>query len=357
VNPARQCSNDRTIMSVMKETFETVMIESNFPSLNQKMELIETKMTTCSETLEQNALVAIANQDALIQKLDTNQDDLTSKMDTNHDDLTSKMNSMNESQNQKLELIETKMTTCSETLEENALAAIANQDALIQKLGTNQDDLTSRMDSMHDLIERQDLTNRLDSLQDLVEGQRDLITNQTSTIERQNELIDRQSELIINQTEMLTSISNRIKNANFLEDCFVKCSLTIDNRVDSVSYNGLELAVTGTLDNYLIEKSFNFNSCDQYRPGVLTIKGFDTNLAREDNCWYGGLLLHCIANDISNPWHNFVTDQTHWKVSDGSTPCSKNNGWISYHFKKMKDAGAIKIWSNAKRVTLIGTPD
>ena len=27
VNPARQCSNDRTIMSVMKETFETVMIE------------------------------------------------------------------------------------------------------------------------------------------------------------------------------------------------------------------------------------------------------------------------------------------------------------------------------------------
>ena len=27
VNPVRQCSNNRTIMSVMKETFETVMIE------------------------------------------------------------------------------------------------------------------------------------------------------------------------------------------------------------------------------------------------------------------------------------------------------------------------------------------
>ena len=27
VNPIRQCSNDRTIQSVVKETFETVMIE------------------------------------------------------------------------------------------------------------------------------------------------------------------------------------------------------------------------------------------------------------------------------------------------------------------------------------------
>ena len=85
VNPVRQCSNDRTILSVMKETFETVLIEvrrflesfrtwlqlsylqSNFISLNQKLESIKTKMTTCSETLEDNALVTIANQDAHIK--------------------------------------------------------------------------------------------------------------------------------------------------------------------------------------------------------------------------------------------------------------------------------------------------
>jgi len=267
-----------------------------------------------------------------------------------------------------MELIETKMTTCSQTLEQNALAAIANQDALIQKLGTNQDDLTSRIDSMHDLIEGQDqkldnikmtttnqedLTGRLDSLQDLVEDQRDMITNQTHTIERQNELIAR-------QTEMLTTISNRIKIANFLEDCFVNCSLTIDNRVDSVAYNGLELAVFGILDDTVQENFFNFNSCDRYLPGALTIKGFDTSSSASvavNHCYYGGLLLHCIANDIRNPWHNFVTDQTHWKVSDGSTPCTQDNEWISIHFKKMKDAGAIKIWSNAQSVTLIGKPD
>ena len=98
------------------------------------------------------------------------------------------------------------------------------------------------------------------------------------------------------------------QNENFLVDCFVNCSLTIDNRIDSVSYNGLEMAVTGPLTD----------SCDQshrYEPSVLGIEGWDYQT--ENDCLYGGLLLHCIANDISNPWHNFVTDQTHWKLSDG----------------------------------------
>ena len=232
------------------------------------------------------------------------------------------------------------------------MVAIANQDALIQKLDTNKDDLTSKMNSMQDFVQSQgqnmdDMTGRLDSLEDLVEDQRDLITKQTGTIERQNELIARQSEMLATISSMITN-----QNENFLVDCFVNCSLTIDNRIDSVSYNGLEMAVTGPLTD----------SCDQshrYEPGVLTIEGWDYQT--ENDCLYGGLLLHCIANDISNPWHNFVTDQTHWKVSDGSTPCTDDNGWIvrrtDTYIKKMKDAGAIQIWSNAQTVRLVGTPD
>ena len=331
----------------------TSKIKSTYESQSQKLELIDTKMAKCSVTLEENALVAVTNQDALIQKLDKYQDDSAIKMETNHNTLTSKIKSMHESQSQKLELIDTKMTTCSEILEVNELVAIANHDVLIQKLDTNQDDLTSKMNSMQDLVQSQgqnlddlkktitsqeDLTGRLDSLEALVEDQRDLITK---------------------QSEMLATISTMISNQNFLLDCFVNCSLTIDNYIKSVSYNGLELAVTGPLTSYQKENSFNFKACDRYKPGVLTIKGHDTN--SENNCVYGGLLLHCIANDISNPWHNFVTDQTHWKVSDGSTPCTDDNGWIvrrtDTYIKKMKDAGAIQIWSNAQTVTLIGTPD
>ena len=259
---------------------------------------------------------------------------IASYLQTNFTNLTSK-----------LESIETKIETFSEKLEEN-------QEALIQKLNTNQDDLTSKMDNMQDLIETQDqkldnvtnnLTNRLDSIQDLM-------TNQANTIERQNEVIAR-------QTEMLSFLISRT-NETIVEDCFVQCSLTIDDRIDSVSYNGLELPVSGDLNNYGAENTFSFNSCVRYRPGQLTIKGFDATLG--GNCVYGGLVLHCIANDISNPWHNFVTDQTHWKVSDGSTPCTHDHEWgpqTADFFKKMIDAGAIKIWSNAQSVTLIGTPD
>ena len=71
---------------------------------------------------------------------------------------------------------------------------------------------------------------------------------QTGTIERQNELIARQSEMLATISSMITN-----QNENFLVDCFVNCSLTIDNRIDSVSYNGLEMAVTGPLTD----------SCDQ----------------------------------------------------------------------------------------------
>ena len=207
------------------------------------------------------------------------------------------------------------------------------------------------------------LPGRLDSLEDLVEDQRDLIANQTGTIERQNELIARQSELIVNQTEMLATISTMITNQNkiFLEDCFVNCSLTINSRIEAVSYKGLELVVNGRKHNFYEEKFFDFNSCDRYRPGALTIEGSDVT-EDEKHCKYSGLILHCIANDISNPWHNFVTDQTHWKLSDGSTPCKDDNGWaigtawkIPF-VKKMKDAGATQIWSNAQKVTLFGSP-
>ena len=281
-------------------------------------------MTTCSETL--------------VQKLETNQDDLISKMNS--------MQDMVESQGHKLDDMKIKIT---------------NQDDLTGKLDSLQDLVESQCDKVEDMkmtiTNQEDLTGKLDSLQDLVEDQRDLVTKQTATIERQNELIAKQSE-------MLATISSMVSKQNqiFLVDCFVNCSLTIDNIIEYVSYNGHELSVTGKLDDYQKEKSFNFNSCDlshRYKPGVLTIKGRDVNT--ENNCFYGGLLLHCIANDLANPWHNFVTDQTRWRVSDGSTPCTHDTGPIvslnDPYIKNMKDAGAIQIWSNAQTVTLIGTPD
>ena len=64
----------------------------------------------------------------------------------------------------------------------------------------------------------------------------------------------------------------------FTEYCTtVTCSFTIDNVVDSVTYDGITLAVTSEegLDNWTIEKSVTFESCFDSRPGTLVIKGSD----------------------------------------------------------------------------------
>ena len=92
----------------------------------------------------------------------------------------------------------------------------------------------------------------------------------------------------------------------------------------------------------------------------MTIKG-KYGLGSETNFrHYGGLMLHCQANDDSSPWHNFVTDQEHWKISDGGTPCTRENGELYIRkeafMQNMKNAGAIQIWSDARDVTLIGAP-
>ena len=62
-----------------------------------------------------------------------------------------------------------------------------------------------------------------------------------------------------------------------LKNCNVKCTLTIDNVIDSVTYNGIPLEVTGNTRMHTSENSFTFVSCYKSNPGVLTISGTDLN--------------------------------------------------------------------------------
>ena len=61
------------------------------------------------------------------------------------------------------------------------------------------------------------------------------------------------------------------------------CSFTIDNYVESATYNGNTLTITTDAEylenlgytNLAWEKSVNFESCDDGNPGTLSIKGSD----------------------------------------------------------------------------------
>ena len=68
----------------------------------------------------------------------------------------------------------------------------------------------------------------------------------------------------------------------FTESCTtVVCSFTMDNVVDSATYGGNELTITGALDDYLGDstkvKSVTFESCYESSPGTLYIKGSNAN--------------------------------------------------------------------------------
>jgi len=153
----------------------------------------------------------------------------------------------------------------------------------------------------------------------------------------------------------------------------VNCRFTVDNQVNYVKYNGNALTFTGT-NNLYEEKLFSFESCSDKVPGELEIRGTDVNPS--NHCKWGGLLLHCTASRTTSPWHNFVSDNTHWTVSSegNTTPCQQEDFFAkyfepycypsgtclapnSYHFiSSLNTAGAKKIWGQQKTVTLKGSP-
>ena len=138
-------------------------------------------------------------------------------------------------------------------------------------------------------------------------------------------------------------------------NCWVNCSLTVDNELLSVSLNDQQLTVHGDHQNIRNVKTFSFNSC---KSGSLIVKGRDQN--DENHCAMARLILHCTASDIRNPWHNFVSGKSHWKASHGQTVCARGGGILNYDMPLMnnvKELGGKKIWAeDTKTVTLIGTP-
>ena len=146
--------------------------------------------------------------------------------------------------------------------------------------------------------------------------------------------------------------------------CSVKCSLTIDNIVNSVSYNDINLMIEGgDLTNWQEEKTVEFSSCDNTDPGFLVVNGTESDDVGPF-CNKAGMILHCIAEDTDSPWHNFVSDGTNWSSHDAMEVCVLDNAafvvggqnqgrqWLI----DMVDAGAKAIWVDAKAVSLVGTP-
>merc|ERR1712107_885251 len=138
--------------------------------------------------------------------------------------------------------------------------------------------------------------------------------------------------------------------------------MTIDNIVDSVSYNGDVLEVQGVLDNWEMEKTFQFITYDNNNPGDLVINGTDWNA--NNWCSNGGMMLMCHASDTTSPWHGFASNDKEWVNNvDNSTLCTNEDGFIPAALQKniafidgLFKNGANKVWADSPTVSLRGTP-
>ena len=137
----------------------------------------------------------------------------------------------------------------------------------------------------------------------------------------------------------------------------MECKLTVDNEIRYVKYNNITLDINGDQSTWTSEKSISFEAVND-DPGTLEIKGFNQE---NTNCQSGGMLIHCISNDTSSPWHNFVSDDVNWEDENNNVPIYCQNGmmkWGSSHdiIKFFKSVGAKAIWANRQTVTFSGTP-
>ena len=143
--------------------------------------------------------------------------------------------------------------------------------------------------------------------------------------------------------------------------CPISCTLTIDNVVDSVTYNGETIFVTNQLEGWHIPKTIEFSSCDNSNPGSLVVAGSDEENTNR-HCNTAGFLMACTADDTNSPWHQFVSDETNWTDSDGDPICVNSGGVLAVagqdsFVRDLEALGAKQIWVAKQTVTLTGTPN
>jgi hypothetical protein len=138
----------------------------------------------------------------------------------------------------------------------------------------------------------------------------------------------------------------------------VKCSMTVDNAIRTVKYGNQDLtADSGSVDSWTSVKVFSFT--DAGPTAKLEIYGEEYSNC--DGCKCAGLGVHCVSDDSTSPWHNFVSDTTHWKSrvenSNGgdteyATPCVSSSGFSLRGFShdsrcdaEGSDGKYCKIWA------------
>ena len=115
-----------------------------------------------------------------------------------------------------------------------------------------------------------------------------------------------------------------IERGLFPGDRIITCTLTADNKVNGVYYNGTKLdPIQGDMSNWESEKKFSFNTPvkDEYGEIKVEVENYEDG----NHCSSAGFIMLCEASDGQGPWHNFKSDTEHWRAEDNSELCINGN--------------------------------
>lgn len=99
----------------------------------------------------------------------------------------------------------------------------------------------------------------------------------------------------------------------------VTCALSINDRIRGVWVDGTSLIDQVVNTESMSAETVQFSGCSS----LIAVQGEDN----EGGCRHGGFAMHCISTFESSPWHDLVTDVTHWR---GST--TGPTGWTNIGF-------------------------
>lgn len=127
----------------------------------------------------------------------------------------------------------------------------------------------------------------------------------------------------------------------------VTCKLTVDNTLDSVTYNGESLSIDGPKGNWNADKTVTFTTVED--GGKLVVKGHDSESGNSGHCKTAGFAIQCSSSD--DFWGSFDSGSSHIKAAGGedvnggsfgdwSAPCTTTSGFSLPANRNLK-----KLWA------------
>merc|ERR1711998_387373 len=128
----------------------------------------------------------------------------------------------------------------------------------------------------------------------------------------------------------------------------VTCTLTIDNTLDSVKYNGETLSIEGGApEHWNQDKTVTFTTTED--GGTLMVKGHDSEGGNSGHCKSAGFAIQCSSDDSF--WGSFDSGSSNIKAAGGAdvdgnsfnafaAPCTTTSGFYLPANRNLK-----KLWA------------